>query len=486
MKLKVKPVGSSAGGPYIAIMNRRDADKLDLDPGDRINIRKGKKNLVAILNISDNVLKKGYIGFYVEIVKKLKVNSEDNVLVSVANRPVSLQFIKDKLDGRMLTKSEIDSIINDVINNNLSEVELTYFVSGAYINGMSIDEVHYLTDAIVKHGGVLKLNKKIIVDKHSIGGVPGNRTSMVVVPIVGAAGLTIPKTSTRSITSPAGTADTMEVFAPVDLNIKKIKSVVRKCNACLVWGGTMDLASADDKLIRVERPIRLDPEGILLSSIMAKKKSVGATHILIDIPVGEGAKVSKSRGIHLKKKFIQIAKKLDMKISVILTDGSQPIGDGVGPNLEARDVLAVLHGNGPIDLRKKSIMMADLIFKLVGVDKSAKEILDSGLAYKKMKEIIKLQGGNENIKISDIKVGKYRFDYKAKKSGIVVGINNKNLSRLVRIAGAPNDKGAGVYLYVRVGYRFKKGGIIFSLYASSKTKFDYAKNFLEGVTDFRF
>lgn len=485
MKLKVKLVGISAGGPYIAMMNKSDADELDLEAGDRIKIKKGKKYITSILNITNIGISKGKIGIYTEVANKLKLKGKNKVSVSVANRPASLQFIRNKLDGRRLSKQEINDIIKDVIHNNLSEVEITYFISAVYINGLNLDEVSYLTDAIFKSGSTLKLRKKVIVDKHSIGGVPGNRTSMIVIPIIAAAGLTIPKTSTRSITSPAGTADTMEVLAPVALSLKKIKNVVSKTNACLVWGGTMELASADDKFIKIERPIRLDPEGILLSSIMSKKKSVGATHVLIDIPIGEGAKVTKSKGIHLRKKFIQIARKLNIKLKVILTDGSQPIGNGIGPNLEARDVLSVLQGKGPEDLRKKSIMMADLIFKLVGVKKSAKEILDSGLAYKKMKEIIKLQGGNPNIKIGDIKLGKYRFDYKAKKSGTIISINNKKLSRAARLAGAPEDKKAGIYLYVRKKYKLNRGGILFSLYTNNKTKFKYAKNFLDNIIKIR-
>ena len=303
---------------------------------------------------------------------------------------------------------------------------------------------------------------------------------MIITPIIAAAGFLMPKTSTRSITSPAGTSDTMEVLAPVAHSKKEIMRIVKKTNACMVWGGTIDLASADDKLIRLERPLSLDPEGIMLASILAKKSSSYSTHILIDIPIGPETKIKdKEVAKNLARKFISFGKNFGMKVKVIITDGSQPVGNGIGPALEARDVLSALEGNGPRDLRDKSLYMAALMLDMVGVKDSYKkvlEIIDSGTALRKMKEIIKAQGGNPNVKSKDIELGKYSFIFKSKKSGNVSYISNNLVCRIAKIAGAPFDKCAGVYLHEKVNDKVKKNSPLFTIYAESREKLGYAKS----------
>ena len=285
MKLKVKDVNLSTGGPLVAIINEEDAESLGLRALDRIKIRRLRtwREINAVVDISSKGINKGEIGLFEEVLKALDLEEGVNVEVVLADRPKSVDYIKKKLIGKELAKNEIMAIITDLMINNLSEVELTYFVSGCYVNGLTLKESAFLTEAIVENGEKLNLSKRIILDKHSIGGVAGNRTTMVVVPIIAAAGYTIPKTSSRAITSAAGTADTFEILAPVALTVEKIKEVVEKTNGCIAWGGAMNLAGADDKLIKIRHPLRLDPEGMLLASILAKKKAVGATHVIIAV-----------------------------------------------------------------------------------------------------------------------------------------------------------------------------------------------------------
>src|SRR3989338_3746638 len=389
MRLKVKDVKLSTGGPYVAILNSWDAEKLDLTALDRVRLVDKNKWLVVFLDISRKGIKPGQIGLFDEVLNALKVKNNEIINVYHEKKPESIYIIKKKLSGDALSKEEVEEVVKDVIVNKLSVVDLTYFVSACYTRGLNDDEVLALTNAMVKYGGKLNVKQKIIADKHSIGGVANNRTTMIVVPVIAAAGITIIKTSSRSISSPSGTADTVEVLAPVTLSKEKIKKVVKKANACMVWGGAIELASADDAFINVERVLEIDPEGMLLASILAKKKSVGATHVLIDIPVGIGAKFEDMKiARRLSKRFTLLGKKLGMKVKVIITDGSQPIGNGIGPVLEARDVLAVLNGNGPEDLRKKSIYMAGKLLEMASVkngEKAATEILDSGKALKKFK-----------------------------------------------------------------------------------------------------
>ncbi len=435
MKLKVKDVKLSTGGPYVAILNEEDARKLDLYGSDRIKI----KDLSIVINISRKI-KKGQIGLFEEVLKKLSLKQKQTVVINPDRHPISLGYIKQKLKGKRLTKEKIDEIIKDIVKNRLTEAELSYFVSGCYIHGLSLKETVYLTRAIVDNSKQIKLDHRITLDKHSIGGIPGNRTTMIVVPIVASLGYTMIKTSSRSITSASGTSDTMETLANVELTNKKIISVVKKTNACMVWGGIMELASADDRLIKIERPLSLDPEGIMIASILSKKKAVNATHVLIDIPVGKTAKIrSLTRAKKLRKKFIKIGRKLGMKIRVVLTRGDQPIGNGIGPALEAIDVLDVLQGKGPKDLKNKSIALATMLLELAGVKKARKKVLDSlhsGKAYEKMKEIIQAQGKN----INRLKLGKYFHSITARKSGIVHEINNKLISKIARIAGSPKER----------------------------------------------
>ncbi len=491
MKLKVKDLDVATGGPLVAILNEKDAMKYDIHHLDRIKIKKAKKIETVVANIatSAKTVPEGSIGVYEEVIHSLKLKNNDIVSIKPARKPLSIDFIKKKLDGKSLNKKEIDQIVWDIVHNKLSDSELTYFVAACYTNLMSINETIMLTRAMTKHGDILKLNKYPVIDKHSIGGIPGNRTTMVIVPIISAAGLTIPKTSSRSITSPAGTADTMEVLAKVAFSIKKMKQIIRKTNGCIVWGGSLNLAPADDKIINVEKTLEIDAESQLLASIMAKKYSVSSTHILIDIPIGNGTKVkNKTAALKLKKDFEAIGKKLKKHVKVVITDGSQPIGNGIGPALEARDVLWLLKRNKrrPLDLEKKCITMVHEIFRIAGIKNSKNKalgILNSGKAYNKMKEIIKAQQGN----IFDpeaIKIGKFKYNVKANKTGIVKKIDNRAISRIARIAGAPLNKDAGIYLYKHVGNKVKKQDKLFTIYSKSRQKLNFAKEALKNTNGF--
>lgn len=477
MKLKVKDVDIASGGIFIAVLHEKDALDLAIHASDRIFIKRVRtnKHITAVADIATGGVKQGEIGLFEEGLKKLEVKNNDSVEVECGRPPSSLQIIKDKLDGKTLTEDQINLIIEDIIENRFSEKEMTYFVSGCYTQGLTLKETAHLTKAIVKSGAQLKFNDKIILDKHCIGGVPNNRTTMIVVPILAALGYKIPKTSSRSITSPAGTADTMEVLAPVNHTEIKIKHIVQKTNGCVAWGGNTSLAAADDKLIRVRHPLKIDPEGMLLASILAKKKAVGATHVLIDIPYGYGAKIgSKKEAKRLGQKFKRLSNKLDMKIRVILTDGSQPIGNGIGPALEAIDVISVLKSDGPNDLRAKSVYMATELLRMLKVKNAHKKViktLNSGKAYEKFQEIIQAQGGKKHISIPK---AKYFHAVLAKSHGKVKSINNKAISNIATNAGAPQEKAAGLYLRVNKNQKVKKGETLFTIYSNSKNKLKYA------------
>ena len=492
MKKRVKDLGLSSGGPFISVINEKEALDMDLHAADRIKIKHGKDEIVTAIDIGIHVngLKRGQIGLFEEPLKALNLKNNQQVDVFIEKKPDSIEYIKKKLDNKTLSEKEINQIIKDLIDNKLTEIELTYFISACYINQLSDDETYYLTKSIVNNGKKLNIKKKIIVDKHCIGGIPNNRTTLIIVPIIAAAGLTIPKTSSRSISSPAGTADTFEALANVEFPIEKINSIVKKSNGCIIWTGSYShksLAGADDKLISLRHSLSLDPEGMLLASILAKKASVNSTHVLIDIPIGKYTKINnKEKAMHLKRKFEILGKKLGMTVKVILTDGSQPIGNGIGPNLEARDILYILKRDkrAPKDLETKSVYLSALILGMANIKnplEKAKSILESGKAYEKMKEIIKLQEGNPQINPNNLKVGKYSYDYKSNKNGTVKEINTEKISKVARAAGAPIDKESGIYLNVHLNDKVHKNDILFTIYAKDKNKLNFAKGLLNSV-----
>ncbi len=475
----------ASGGILIAIIHKDDALKLDLHSGDRVELSVGKRKTTCILDLAESkkAVPPGKLGLYEEVLDKLKIKRNDSVKLRINGKPESVKHIRAKLYGKRLNYEEMHHIIEDITNDRLTTIEKTYFVSAGFTHGWTFNEVVNMTKAMVKTGSKLKF-KGITLDKHCIGGVPGNRTTMIVIPIVAAAGFIIPKTSSRAITSPAGTADTMECLAKVELPEKKIKRIVNYTGACMVHGGSLNLAPADDKIIEVEAPLSIDAEGQLLASVMAKKYSVSANHVLIDIPMGPEVKVRNKREANsLKKKFQKLGKALKMDVKVMITDGSQPIGNGIGPLLESEDVMAVLRNDpdAPQDLREKALDLAGVLLGMCDQcslrkgRKIAKHLLENGEAYDKMKEIIKAQG-----RVKKPFLGKYNYVVRAGKSGKVMKISNKRIAKIARIAGAPKDKGAGILMNKKVGHDVKRGEKLFTIYSHSDEKLDFAVDFMKG------
>jgi AMP phosphorylase len=490
MMLKAKKMEIETGELNIVILNSADAVKMDLFYSDRVSLKKGSKEIIATVDItsSPRVVKKGQIGIFHETSRKLKIKNMDRLSVMIAPKPKSIANIRKKLTGFRLSYKEIREIVDDIIQDRLTGTEMAYFVAANFMNSLTTTEIIHMTNAMVAAGERLKIrDKRIVVDKHCIGGVAGNRTTMLVVPIIAAAGYTIPKTSSRAITSAAGTSDTVEVLCDVSFPLNEMRRIVKKTGACLIWGGATNLAPADDKIIRVEMPLSVDPMGQMLASILAKKLSVSATHCLIDIPRGKGCKTeSKKKAMMLKRAFSRVSRKLGLKTKVIITDGSEPIGNGIGPALEAKDVMYTLRNdmdNGSIMLKEKSIILAGHIFDLIGKTRLgrgkylAREIIESGRAYEKFMEIIRAQ--NAKVKSAeDIKVARYSSYFRSKNKGKVVHLDNRYLNKAARIAGAPADKRAGIYLYVHKGYNVEKGIPILRVHSDSRQRLKEAMRFL--------
>ena len=473
MKLSSKFLGLETGGKSIVILNKEDASELGIRSLGRVRLQFKKKELTAIVNISTRFISRNFIGVSEEVVSKLGLKDNEEIDVEIAPLPLSLNSIINKLRGRKLTYEEILQIVKDVVEGNLSEIEITAFITALNTYTLDLDEAASLANAMYETGEKFKINKAPIFDKHSVGGVPGDKTTLLVVPIVAAAGLTIPKTSSRAVTSAAGTADRAESLMKVDLDIDEMRTVVEMTDGCFVWGGALKLAPADDLFIQVEYPLSIDP--MLLSSIMAKKKAVGANYLVIDIPTGRGTKIKTIGEANLlAKDFLVMGKKLGIETKCAITYGEQPIGYTIGPALEAKEALEVItRKKNVLDLIDKATHIAGLILEMGGKKdgkKLALEILKSGKAEKKFREIIGHQQGNPEVKPEDIHIGDFGFDFHAEKSGFVLWINNASLAEVAKMAGAPKDKGAGIYLYKKLGEPVKKGEKLFTVYAEKNIK----------------
>ncbi|OYT65787.1 AMP phosphorylase [Candidatus Bathyarchaeota archaeon ex4484_205] len=481
MKLKVRTVELYAKFPTV-LLNPSLQFKLGIHEGGRLKIERDGRWIVATTYLSNDISSLN-IGIPKILQGELKVKPGQYVEVNYTPPPKSVDYIRSRLKGAKLGKEEYLEIVRSIVGGSLTDVELTAFILSQYSNRMSLEEVKYLTEAMVSTGVKVDFNRPVY-DKHSIGGVPGNKVTLLIVPIIAAAGLLIPKTSSRAITSPSGTADTMEVLADVEFTPNEFKEIAQKVGGCIIWGGKLGFSPADDIIIsRVEHPLDIDPESQMLASILSKKLAVGADFLVIDIPTGKGAKVETlDEARDLSAKFTELGRMLGIRIICGVTYGSQPVGHAIGPALEAKEALEALMGGGPHSLKEKSTALAGILLEMAGLASRgngkdvADELLNSGKALQKMREIIEAQGGDPNVKPEDLPIGEYKATLYAPCDGYIAEVSNFAVSAVAKAAGAPTDKGAGVLLKGKRGYVVEKGDPIMEIYAEYESKLEVAYN----------
>lgn len=450
----------------------------------RVTVTLGGRSVIATLNVVvSSLLAPGEAGLSESACHAL--GAEDGMEVVIAHPPSieSFSVVRGKIYGKEITNQGAAAIIGDVVHGNYTELEIAAFVAACAGDRLNVDEVIALTKAMVEAGEQLDWGVRPIVDKHCVGGLPGNRTTLLVVPIVAACGLVIPKTSSRAITSPAGTADAMETLAPVILDVAAIRRVVAREGGCVVWGGAVNLSPADDVLIRVERPLDFDSEGQLVASVLSKKIAAGSSHVLIDIPVGPTAKVRTHVAAEsLSRMFVAVGRAFGLAVTTIITDGSQPIGRGIGPALEAHDVLAVLQNQAgaPKDLRERALLLAGQVLELGGKVSpgegaaTALATLASGAAWRKFQAICEAQGG---LRVPPS--APYRHDLVATRAGRVVAVDNRRLARIAKLAGAPKAPAAGLAFHAPIGTRVDVGQVLMTIHAASPGELAYARTYAD-------
>ncbi|MDH5204879.1 MAG: thymidine phosphorylase family protein [Hylemonella sp.] len=451
----------------------------------KVEVRTNGRSILASLNVVDDeaIVACGQLGLSKAAFAQIGVEEGHLVSIGQAEPPASIAALHRKLGGERLDLDQFRAIVQDIAAHHYSKIELTAFVVATHRDEMDREEVYFLTQAMVEAGRKLDWQEPLVVDKHCIGGIPGNRTSMLVVPIVAAHGMLCPKTSSRAITSPAGTADTMEVLAEVNLPFEQLQDIVRTHRGCLTWGGTANLSPADDVLISVERPLSLDAPGQMVASILSKKIAAGSSHLVLDIPIGPTAKVrSMPEAQRLRRLFEYVARRMSLSLDVVITDGRQPIGFGIGPVLEARDVMRVLENDprAPMDLRQKSLRLAGRVIEtdpdVRGGDgfAIARDILDSGRALAKMNAIIEAQG-SKHFDHDRLELGALSFEIHAPHAGVVSGIDNLQLARIARLAGAPKVPHAGVDLLRKLGDAVQANEVLYRVHASFAADLEFAR-----------
>lgn len=450
----------------------------------RIHVSHNSHSIIATLNVitSDHLLMSGEVGLSEAAWKMLDAHEGDTVELTHPSALESLGKMRAKIYGKKLGSDDYRQIMRDVAAGLYSDVHLSSFITACAADNLDQEEIISLTKAMIETGEKLSWGRAPIMDKHCVGGLPGNRTTLLVVPIVTAYGLTMPKTSSRAITSPAGTADTMEALAPVNLDLKTMRRVVEREGGCIVWSGSVRLSPADDILIRVERTLNIEGEGQMIASVLSKKVAAGSTHVVIDIPVGPTAKIrSFETASTLSKSLSAVGRSVGLEVCVITSDGSQPVGYGIGPALEARDVLAVLSGdkNAPIDLRERALILAGHVIEMSSAvqagqgRKIAQGLLDDGHAWRKFMDICEAQGG-----FREPPRAKYTRVVTALKDGIVTSIDNRKLARVAKLAGTPKALAAGLELHAPISAKVKTGQPVYTIHAETQGELNYVLDYV--------
>lgn len=448
----------------------------------------GEREVQALLyQVDGDLLAPGQVALSEAAWDVLGIQDGDSVQVRHPPVVESLASVRRRTHGHRLSAQDMAAIVRDVADGRYTDVHLAAFLTATAAMPLDIGEIIHLTGAMIGVGERLTWSSPVVVDKHCVGGLPGNRTTPIVVSIAAANGLVMPKASSRAITSPAGTADTMATLTPVDLDLDTLRRVVDAEGGCLVWSGSMHLSPADDIFVRIERELDIDTEGQLIASVLSKKIAAGATHVVIDIPVGATAKIRSQKAAHqLARRLSATAAHFGLAVRCLLTDGSQPVGRGIGPALEARDVLAVLRNEtgAPQDLRDRAILVAGAVLELGGASpagtgvRDATATIESGRAWDKFQRICAAQGG-----LYEPSRAFYTEALAAGRTGRITQIDNRKLSRLAKLAGAPDSAAAGVSMHVRLGDEIRQGQALLHVHSQSPGEMAYALDYAHANGD---
>ena len=471
---------------HIVMLNTEQASNYWIKDDDKISLIRKWEEFVVDVVLSDKYVQANEIWVTNDFLDEYPIMEWDTVLVSfVQSNPLSMQAIRKKLLWKKITEKEIDAIIEDIKNNKIHDLVLAYYVASSFFYKSDIHELAYTTKATAYTWDMYRF-PWIVAGKYCIWWVPWNETTMIIVPILASLWITVPKSFSKAITSPAATWECVNVLMDIEFDKQEVIRIADKVWACLVWNEKLNLAPVNDRIIKVSSPLGMEPYARMISSIMAKNYAMWINHCLIDIPMWPTAKVATARDAkRVAKRFNEIWEYLWIKMDVQITDWKEPIGKGVWACLQAREALRILqqHKDKSKDLEDKAIFLASRILLLCEAANSmenAENIVKSQLksweARKKMQEIIKAQNWNPNIKSEDIELGKVSYDVVAQKNCVIKKVDMRLLNTMVRWLWAPKEYKAWIYLNKKLWDKVKKWEIIYTMYSPSANKLNLVKD----------
>jgi thymidine phosphorylase len=483
--LKIKHISINSLGENQAYINRNCAEyRIDeIDSLLRLEILGENKSVYAFLQkADDSLVAPDEIGLNDEAFKALNLPQGSMVSVIPASQPLSLRALEHKLNGEVLSSGEYAAIFEDIANGRYAKTDMAAFLVACGAN-MAATELVSMTETLMADRVLYWHTEKPLVNQYSFGGIPANKTDLIVMSIVAAYGLPVAMPCTHSRISVAGTADTTGCFAELDLSAKEFQKQIYSDGAAVVCYDALYHSESGRLLHNLRNRMEIKQNELIAASILAMMLSVGVCNFVLDIPVGKYARVNTANeAMRLKKQIEYVGDVLGISVDVVISDGSEPIGNGIGAVLEAQDVLKVLQNDpaAPRDLREKSLYLAGRVLEFdaklrggLGYD-LANEILTDGRALKKFEQIREKQG-----KKSLPPLGDYVRDVVSSYDGVVESINTEVLSRIGTYAGATQSIGSGVYLHKKVGDKVKSGDIIYTVYSCNATDFDFVSSLIE-------
>jgi pyrimidine-nucleoside phosphorylase len=409
-----------------------------------------------------------------------------------------VELIKKKRDGKVFNADEMKFLINEFTGGKIPDYQFSSLLMAIYLKGMNTDETAALTNSMLNSGKIINLTslKWKKVDKHSTGGV-GDKTSLIIAPIVASTGIYVPMISGRGLGHTGGTLDKLESIPGfrTDLSLSESMKILKKCGAILI-GQTEEIAPAD-KMIYALRDVTATVESIPLitASIMSKKLAEGIDGLVLDIKTGNGAFMKSHKdSIALANSLINTVKSFDKKVIAFITDMNQPLGNYIGNWLEVYESIQVLKGNVKNDLYLLSTKLAGAMIFLGKKAKTleqgeqiSKDKIENGDAFNKFLEIVELQGGNIDYVNNPEKYPKSKFkkNVKSIRSGFICELNTYQIGMASLELGAGRrkkddviDPKAGIVFYKKNGGQVKKGEAVCELYSDSKSKIKLAEEMI--------
>ena len=415
-----------------------------------------------------------------------------------------VDLIEKKKQGQVLSKEEINFLINSLMDETAPDYQIAAWLMAVYFKGLTEDETAYLTEAMINSGEVIDFGDLTdsIVDKHSTGGV-GDKVTITLIPLLAAAGVPVAKLSGKGLGHTGGTIDKLESIPGFNtkLTIQELIAQVKKINVAIA-SQTQNLTPADGKLYALrDVTATVDSMPLIASSVVSKKIASGAKNIILDVKYGSGAFMkTPEEAVQLSKLMVNIGKILNKSITAVITSMEEPLGRAVGNSLEIIESIEFLKGNiKEGDVAELTYSFASIALVQLGMyhDKSAakaylKELVHSGKALEKLKELIAAQGGNleivNNYDLFDLPA--YKVECEAKKSGYVHNIDAYKIAYACKILGAgrdrktdPIDYSVGVYLNKKSGQGVNEGDVLYTIYSNDPEKTKIAQRYCDEAFD---